>query len=184
VWDAQTSQELFTLKNAGGRAFSPDGTRLAGNVRNTTKVWDAENGQELLSFQDGDWTPNSAVAFSPDGKRLAASRNFGQGGGVGEVVVRDSQTGQELLSLQGHTVGVRSLVFSPDGKRLASGSGDSTGGQSGEVKVWDADTGHELLNLKEGPIRHMAFSPNSQWLVVLAGRTVTIYDATPLREKP
>jgi WD40 repeat protein len=54
--------------------------------------------------------------------------------------VWDAQTGQELLSLRGHTgTGyghmVSRVVFSPDGKRLASGS-----------KVWDAQTGQELLS--------------------------------------
>jgi F-box/WD-40 domain protein MET30 len=46
------------------------------------------------------------------------------------VKVWDVQTSQDLLSLNGHTAGVESLVF--NGHRLASVSNDGT------VKIWDA----------------------------------------------
>ncbi|MBI1917533.1 MAG: WD40 repeat domain-containing protein, partial [Planctomycetes bacterium] len=87
----------------------------------------------------------TSVAFSPDGKRIAS----GSGGRVGktqkywgEVKVWDVRTGQEVLTLQGHTGLVVSVAFSSDGKRIASGSRDRT------VKVWDAQTGQETLTLK------------------------------------
>ena len=37
------------------------------------------------------------------------------------VKVWDAQTGQELLTLKGHTERVCGVAFSPDGNRLASG---------------------------------------------------------------
>ena len=36
--------------------------------------------------------------------------------------VWDAATGQEILTLKGHTGSVKSVAFSPDGKRLASAS--------------------------------------------------------------
>jgi WD40 repeat protein len=43
-----------------------------------------------------------------------------------------------MLTINGHSDGVHSVVFSPDGKRLATGSSDGT------VKLWDAATEQEV----------------------------------------
>jgi WD40 repeat protein len=56
------------------------------------------------------------------------------------VKVWDADTGQECLTLKGHTACVNCVAFSPDGMRLASASDDQT------VKVWDATP------LKEPPV--------------------------------
>jgi WD40 repeat protein len=42
------------------------------------------------------------------------------------VKVWDAHSGQEALSLKGHTSYVLSVCFSPDGKRIASASDDKT----------------------------------------------------------
>ena len=77
------------------------------------------------------------------------------------VKVWDAQTGQELLTLKGHTAAVMSVAFSPDGKRLATRwLRDRT------VKVWDAQTGQEALTLKghTAHVRSVAFSPDGKRL--------------------
>jgi WD40 repeat protein len=86
------------------------------------KVWDAQTGQEQLSFK-GHIRPVLGVSISPDGRRLAST------GGDQTVKVWDAQTGQEALSFKG---GGSHVCFSPDGRRLASASGDGT------AKLWDA----------------------------------------------
>jgi WD40 repeat protein len=206
VWDARTGEELFSssigplpqlFRENIGRipyvAFSPDGKRLAtpgpgqvGVRRNQefevpreVKVWDTQTGRELLTLK-GFVGPRPALAFSPDGKRLAASPGGSASFGPdvpGETKVWDTQTGQELFTLKAIFAGV---IFSPDGRRLAG-----SGGGSRIVKVWDAQTGQELFNLKaSGNVSSLAFSPDGHWLVGDPGGTLTGWDATPRPEKP
>jgi WD40 repeat protein len=57
VWDAQTGQELLTLKhidNVTSVAYSPDGKRLASaSWDNTLKVWNAQTGRSSCPSKGG-----------------------------------------------------------------------------------------------------------------------------------
>ncbi|GIT29906.1 MAG: hypothetical protein Ct9H300mP1_19520 [Planctomycetaceae bacterium] len=61
-------------------------------------------------------------------------------GGVDRLVkVWDAATGQETLTLKGHTGFITAVCFSPDGKRILSGSSDTS------LKIWNASTGEPEL---------------------------------------
>jgi WD40 repeat protein len=60
----------------------------------------------------------------------------------GLIDIRDSETGESVLSFRGHDGDVTDVAFSPDGSRLASTGSDGT------LKVWDPSTGRLLSSLQ------------------------------------
>jgi WD40 repeat protein len=62
-------------------AFSQDGKRIAsGSADRTIKIWDAEDGRQLMTLK-GHSAKVVSVAFSPDGRKIAS------GGGDGTILI-------------------------------------------------------------------------------------------------
>jgi len=183
VWDATTGKELLTIPTQSYRtvyglhvAISPDGQRIAapgpGIIQTTTgtgvlKLWDIKSGKEVLTLS-GHKGAVYAVAFSPDGKRIAT------GSSDRTVKVWDAETGKELLTLVGNTGPVLDVSFSPDGRQIATNGG-------GGPKVWDAASGQVLLTLTghTGQARSSVFSPDGTRLATASGDgTTKVWDVS------
>ena len=128
VWDAQTGQEIVTVKWIGElfplSFFSPDGQSLAscsGARGGAVRIWEMPSGRQSLALK----YPGGlrAFCFSPDGKRLALVGGDMQQPGAtapGVVSVYDVRSGKEELTLKGELTVFGSVNFSPDGTRLAA----------------------------------------------------------------
>lgn len=120
------------------KALSPDGKLFAFSSSNEVRLWQTDLSQEPVVLGRQEATVN-ALAFSSDGKRIAA------GNVNGVVKVWDADTRAELSAFKGHKVEVKVLAFSPDGKTLASGGGDGT------VKLYNMVAMRELITLTHEP---------------------------------
>jgi WD40 repeat protein len=89
-----------------------------------------------------------AVAFSPDGTRVATGSNDHS------ARVFDAATGTEICRVD-HDDTVWAVVFSPDGTRVATGSHDRS------ARVFHADTGREMCRVDhDDAVLDVAFSPD------------------------
>jgi WD40 repeat protein/tRNA A-37 threonylcarbamoyl transferase component Bud32 len=163
--------------------FSPDGKKiLTGSVllkprqgtgrrqviRGEGRLWDTATGKELgkpLIHKGG----VSALAFSPDGKRLATAS------ADGVALLWDTATGRQISKPLLHLGPIWTVAFSPDGRTLATGGAtikvDRITGQmrilAGEARLWGLDSGRPLAPVlgHPGPVRSLAFSPDSRLLL-------------------
>jgi serine/threonine protein kinase/WD40 repeat protein len=111
----QETTAHLDLKEVVGVAFSHDGGYFAAaSEYGYARLWETPTLREGATFK-GVLMGIHSVAFSPDGKRLAA------GGDASEAVrVWDVESGQELLTLDGEGSGYQESAFSADGSLLGS----------------------------------------------------------------
>jgi RNA polymerase sigma factor (sigma-70 family) len=157
LWDLTTNKVLRVFNKSDGPrenkepgawsiSFSGDGKKLAsaqGSAR-TAKVWDVETGKELATFgKHSAWVV--AVAFSPDGKTVAAA----SAGKDPQVKLWDLATLKERFTLKGPICPYNSLAFAPDGKILAVAGQDDRDEKNAAavVRLWDPASGKQIAVL-------------------------------------
>jgi WD40 repeat protein/transcriptional regulator with XRE-family HTH domain len=152
--------------------YSPDGTQLATIGDNGTVIlWNANTGEELLrlpgSTQPNDLVTSQRVAYSPDGKLLAACDS-------NKINIYDPATGSLIQTLDGHKSDVTALAFSRDGIYLASGGAD------GSLFIWNIQSGNIVTRLAghTDGVEGLVFSPDGKWLITSSDDyTMKFWDA-------
>jgi WD40 repeat protein len=145
--------------------FSPSGeTLLAADGAGVLRAWSTST--RVLLFQATD--PGGRVrdlAFSPDGRRIAAIADNG-----GVWIFSDQGTRLRELTFKNRAgtapwsgqPGVPwSVAFSPDGLSIAAGS------VNGEVIIWNAETGaisHTFIGHGQEQVSMVTFAPNGRSL--------------------
>jgi WD40 repeat protein len=94
-------------------------------------VRDFATGNDVVRL-NGHHSRVTAVAVSPDGKRIATASADGL------VRVWDAETFRPITSPKGHTAAVRRVEVSADGRTALTAAPDGT------VRLWDLGTGREL----------------------------------------
>jgi WD40 repeat protein len=180
LWNVKTHQLVFTLeeKQVARIAIAPAGTLLAigyghpvfsHQYSRPVKLWDFATHQVVKTFPE----PGSRLAFSPNGKILAAACDNDT------LKLWNVETGQEMRRLD-NAGEVLCLSFSPDGQTVAAGN------WAGEVQLWNVATGERVLPLLGHTtiVWSLAFSPDGRMLATgSTDQTIRFWNLTTGKEE-
>ena len=153
VWSTENGAEpLWRVAAADpilSAALSPDGrTAATGHRGGGVRLWRVDRGKLARELRPpGPPAAITAVAFSPDGRRVAASAGM-------RAYVWDVRRPNPIF-VGRHESDVGAVAFDPAGRRLA------TGDDGGSARVWSlAGRRVTVLTGHEGKVTSLAFAPD------------------------
>jgi WD40 repeat protein len=169
LWDVTTKKKIDTISCSGYVGcvtFSPDGKLLAAahsdeQGKQRVRLLDAASRKNRYSLSieedKGLLRSVSTMTFSPDGKKFIVGTAGSPKGG--ELIIFDSETGEQQRILKGGEVSVSNLSFSADGKLLTSISENI-------VQVWDMSSEKERNSFPVERGHLAAMSPDGGTIAV------------------
>jgi WD40 repeat protein/serine/threonine protein kinase len=160
------------LRHGGGMvcaAFSPDGGNvLLGGEDGTARTWEIGQPPRHSRVLRHGTDALRHTAFSPQGDKVVTA------GVDGRARVWDTQSGKELVRLEGHKDEVFRAQFNPEGTEILTTGADST------ARVWDIATGRERLPpLAHVDLREALYSPDGTSIVTVSDNgSMYFWDAT------
>jgi WD40 repeat protein len=152
LWEAASGRLIFSIEDAFGAAFSPDGTTILTISGFTSSLRDSMTGVEIARLE-GHLNRVISAVFSVDGRFIVTASEDNT------VRIWEARTGSPLFTLVGHSDMVFSAVFSPDGRFVATASFDHT------AWIWDAGNGYpRTVLMHAGPVSAVTFSPDGRYL--------------------
>ncbi len=139
VWNLKTATQQSIIELSSEvkwfSVFSPDGKQLATlSYDDKVRLWNTSDGS-LIKILDGGKEGEGylwQIAFSPDGKFLAAGYEEAESDEGGGAIVWNVRSGERVTKISDKPAwGVTAVAFSPDGSLLA------TGNSAGEIKFWN-----------------------------------------------
>jgi serine/threonine protein kinase/WD40 repeat protein len=183
VHDTASGALLVKLKGSHF-ALSPDGRWLARLENSELALLPIGTGESPVVLGRHEGVGANALAFSPDGTRLAvafykqnpSAEDPRELADPGKVVLWDVAKREQFGTLRGHGERIFDLAFSPDGEWLASGSLDYT------ARIWDTRTGQQVAAFsgESSPAHRVVWSPTGDRLAVGLNnsRQVFLYTTT------
>lgn len=182
VLDVNTGKEDMPPISVDGKVwsvgFSSDRNRIvSGSGDGVVRIWGVARPQVTFKSLGADNKDIRCLQFSPDGLRvISGSKN-------GTIYIQDSETGNVVLSLQGHTDCVNDIAFSHDGKFILTGSFDRM------IHLWDAKTYVSIpvsfrrhktrIQSHKDSVLSLGFSHDDKRIVSgSADKTIRVWDAT------
>jgi WD40 repeat protein len=169
LWSVQLDASIGQL---GVLKFSPDGQTIVGNGKSIPAgiigAWYVETGRELASFPKRTVGFITDVAFSPDGKLLAASGNQSR------INIWDFTNRTVRYYFEGHLGWVNALAFSPDGNGLISAGSDGT------IRVWDIPSQKPagiFRDPEDRQVLSVAFAPDGKFILSTTGEELKIWSS-------
>jgi WD40 repeat protein len=194
VWDTESGKEVFKFSEHQSLPhlvrFHPTKKQIASaSYKGDIKIWDAEKGNcytlspyekkgvssiseeaqlTLVSFSHKETSsyPAIAIAYSPDGKRLAASFLDKS------AYIWDTENIVRVSVLEGNYL-MTCFAFSQDGSEIAGAS------QEGEILIWDINSGKRIDSIYgyDGKIKNILYDhPNKKIFIFSSNKNIHVWD--------